>query len=391
MNRNCVLATIIVLVLIAAWATACPLVAVVGSVFALGIVSLVRLVSRAGAGAGAGSLVAGGNESDGLTDYCGTSVSARELELIQEFSKRFPMSDVPANIDGLRRLRWHSNNGNHHNHHVGQRKLLMSEVDFLSNYARTGDTIVYAGAAPGTHMPLLASLFPNLRFKLYDPRKFKYSTRTPHAARIKTYQQFFLDKDALSFAGRDDVLFISDIRTGTDEVQFPSEEAVRGDMNLQRRWVELMQPRAAMLKFRLTYGESPDYEYFDGDVRLQAWAPKFSSETRLIATRPYTLKMYSSAEYDDKLYFYNKIIRMWATYDHGVPLKLVPGLDYCPSCALEVLMWNTYLGASRATPARVATLMNRTAAALSRSLDSKSHGKDPELLPIERCKSEPVT
>lgn len=32
---------------------------------------------------------------------------------------------------------------------------------------------VYAGAAPGTHVPILASLFPHVRFMLFDPAPFK--------------------------------------------------------------------------------------------------------------------------------------------------------------------------------------------------------------------------
>ena len=36
--------------------------------------------------------------------------------------------------------------------HFGQRKLLISEIEFLTMHARFNDTVVYAGAAPGTHI-----------------------------------------------------------------------------------------------------------------------------------------------------------------------------------------------------------------------------------------------
>jgi len=37
----------------------------------------------------------------------------------------------------------------------------MTELYFLTLYHNLSDYIVYAGAAPGTHIGLLAKLFPN--------------------------------------------------------------------------------------------------------------------------------------------------------------------------------------------------------------------------------------
>jgi hypothetical protein len=57
--------------------------------------------------------------------------------------------------------------------HWGQRKLLMCEIEFLCKHAKSGDTVVYAGAAPGRHILTLAELlFPELDFQLYDPAPF---------------------------------------------------------------------------------------------------------------------------------------------------------------------------------------------------------------------------
>ena len=41
----------------------------------------------------------------------------------------------------------------------GQRKLIMMEISFLSRYSSPGDIVVYAGAAPGIHIPYLAGDF----------------------------------------------------------------------------------------------------------------------------------------------------------------------------------------------------------------------------------------
>eukprot|EP00961_Rhodomonas_salina_P002887 39493-Rhodomonas_salina.1 len=46
--------------------------------------------------------------------------------------------------------------------HWGQRKLLLSELEFLTAHGAAGATVVYAGAAPGTHTRYLLELFPDL-------------------------------------------------------------------------------------------------------------------------------------------------------------------------------------------------------------------------------------
>jgi hypothetical protein len=59
--------------------------------------------------------------------------------------------------------------------HWGQRKLLLSEIEFLTDWAPLDrdSIVVYAGAAPGTHIAFLAEMFPRLSFVLVDPSEFK--------------------------------------------------------------------------------------------------------------------------------------------------------------------------------------------------------------------------
>ena len=94
--------------------------------------------------------------------------------------------------------------------HLGQRKLLTSEIEFLSLYCNPGDHVVYAGAAPGTHINFLSEmLFPSLTFDLVDPAKFD-ATETD---RIRIFREFFNDAIASKYCGgNQDVIFISDIR-----------------------------------------------------------------------------------------------------------------------------------------------------------------------------------
>src|SRR5579872_1380700 len=97
--------------------------------------------------------------------------------------------------------------------HWGQRKLLLSEIEFLTlfwdPFKVPKPVIVYAGAASGGHIPLLSMMFPAAELHLYDPSPFVIS-ETP---KIKIYRQLFLDDDARKWANRKDVFLISDIRS----------------------------------------------------------------------------------------------------------------------------------------------------------------------------------
>eukprot|EP00761_Pharyngomonas_kirbyi_P010874 gb/GECH01010897.1/.p1 GENE.gb/GECH01010897.1/~~gb/GECH01010897.1/.p1 ORF type:complete len:467 (+),score=122.26 gb/GECH01010897.1/:1-1401(+) len=189
--------------------------------------------------------------------------------------------------------------------HWGQRKLLMSEIEFLTEFSdpSVNETVLYAGAAPGTHIVFLATLFPNIRFILVDPADFRLgddnrvsvvyeknehdqessiSTQDNAEPRIKIIPDFFTDDTARRFRGKN-VLFISDVRTASwssmnrEEV----EEYVRKDNIAQARWHALLQPKRSMLKFRLPYlpGQT---QYLAGYIYLPVWGPQTTSETRLV-------------------------------------------------------------------------------------------------------------
>ena len=78
----------------------------------------------------------------------------------------------------------------------GQRKRLLSEVGFLTRYGHLSNEVIYAGAAPGTHISYLARLFPRHRFTLYDTGKFhlrslKSKKDSAIRKRIKTFSRYF--------------------------------------------------------------------------------------------------------------------------------------------------------------------------------------------------------
>ncbi len=278
--------------------------------------------------------------------------------------------------------------------HVGQRKLLLTEIAFLAMCSRPGDIVVYAGSAPGTHIPFLAELFDKLRFVLYDPREFDMSrARGRELDRIELHQALFTDDVARSFAGQDNVLFISDIRTGstgpTQEDDEAFERAVEENMTMQMRWCQLMRPRKASLKFRLPY-RGGRTRYFAGQILIQPWAPDNSSETRLIAGPDFDDSTeYDADLYNAQMYYINAILRQWKFYAHGVPVDRAKGMDHCFDCALEAAIWRLYLGASEKDAAthkngsddtynkgpEVARLVAATTQHLRRPLLVPPHGK----------------
>lgn len=58
--------------------------------------------------------------------------------------------------------------------HFGQRKLFLSEIQFITNYCPPNEAaiIVYAGAAPNNKGKYLSDLFPNVTFLFVDPNPF---------------------------------------------------------------------------------------------------------------------------------------------------------------------------------------------------------------------------
>ena len=362
-----------------------------------------------GGGAGAG-VALGGKEAppEGLERFHGELLTPDEIAAILKVgTARLPAAALPTTADQLPRLPYRPAPYRARTSlHLGQRKLLLSEVDFLTARARPGDTVVYAGAAPGIHTGFLAALFPAARFELYDPRPFALRGSAEQLGRIRAHQKYFTDDDAAAYAGRDDVLFVCDIRTATPGAA-DTEERVAADMAAQARWVDIMQPRAAMLKYRPPYSSDAPFEYLAGEVRLQAWGPRSSSEGRLVAERPYQTVPQEAREYEDRMFYLSSVVREWAAYDHGIPVRLVPGLDHCFDCALEARIWERYLlaGAAQsaaraggkppqrakeaASPSQVAACFNRATRALGRGLDHPPHGLKPGALMLDKRESLP--
>ncbi len=227
--------------------------------------------------------------------------------------------------------------------HWGQLKLLMSEIRFLTLYLERehlNPQVVYAGASPGQHIPILLSLFPQVKFHLYDPRGFGIQG----SDQIFLYNQYFTDEDAKDWSEIEEVYFISDIRTADfvrnkrlgHEGDFKTEADVWTDNIRQMKWVQIMRPVQALLKFRLPYVQqwrqavhensrflrtylseggvtATHASYLDGLLFEQPWKAPTSTEVRFVPNRDESGEYYTVnwdiAEYEEILTHHNQVTR----------------------------------------------------------------------------------
>jgi hypothetical protein len=219
--------------------------------------------------------------------------------------------------------------------HWGQRKLLMAEIEFLTEQGHRSSTVVYAGAAPGTHIAYLAELFPKHTFLLYDPAPFSVTERE----NIICKQESFNDTTAQRFQGHD-VLFISDVRAADPSIDEEQEvdSKVQEDMDNQKRWHMQMQPSYSLLKFRLSWRPGKT-QYLSGSIRLPVWGPITTTECRLMAPKDASIVEYDNTQYEEQMFYFNTEARV-ALYSHSVSGE---GLDMCYDCNSEVCILQKYL------------------------------------------------
>lgn len=222
--------------------------------------------------------------------------------------------------------------------HWGQRKLLLSEILFLTRWGHLSNMVVYAGAAPGNHLHYLSELFPEHKFILIDPNPFQIVG----SEKIEIINDYFTNEIAKRFVDSK-VLFISDIRTADHRQmsQKENEEYIIKDNNSQIAWVNLMKPAKSMLKFRCPYPNIIDQPtlMFKGIVFLQIWPPPSSTETRLIVDDSFDIIEYDNLIYEEQLFYHNSVTR-YKKYPQ--PIK-GEGLDDSYDACAEVLILYEFL------------------------------------------------
>lgn len=263
----------------------------------------------------------------------------RQIEITGESIRIFPLEKLSRVLaPNAPREKYQRRSGDLKTvNHWGQRKLLMSEIEFLTMFHTQADVVVYAGAAPGTHIGYLSGLFPRLKFVLVDPADFTVKSTN----KIDVRQEFFTDDIAKEFSSQRS-LFICDIRTADWKVQSSEEveDSVEADQKAQLNWVQIMNPVASILKFRLPWGAGATH-YLEGDIYLPVWGPVTTIETRLITRKNAGMIYYNHKRYEERLFYFNTVTRV-QYYSHGI---VAEGLCHCFDCASEIIVLFEYLRA----------------------------------------------
>lgn len=233
--------------------------------------------------------------------------------------------------------------------HWGQRKLLMSEIEFLTLYGTENSLVIYPGSAPGRHIAVLAEFFPKLRFILIDPRDFDPILKN-YADRIQLINAYFdkdLAKKIKTEHAEKPILLISDIRTGLDVGKSSvREEDVLDDMKLQKHFYKILEPDWTIFKFRVPFNVK-SIKYYEGTIFLQVWARHQSSETRLVVGKNAKERLYTLKEYEDQLYYFNRVVRN-QYHQNPFPVELegiqdrIRYMDHCYDCVSEFYILYNY-------------------------------------------------
>lgn len=191
--------------------------------------------------------------------------------------------------------------------HLGQLKLLVSEIEFLTPFYGRSLRVVYAGAAPGIHMPILAQMFPTMHFVMVDPMRSMISNG--EYGNIEVIQDLMTDALAAEYGGS---LFISDVRVGpgsSEESGVEQQCRIQADMEAQQRWVRIMRPLSSILKFRLPWSISKKTEYLSGKIYFPVYGKQLTHEARLIVPRDALPRVYDNQRYERQMAYFNRVLR----------------------------------------------------------------------------------
>ena len=200
------------------------------------------------------------------------------------------------------------------NTHLGQRKLMLSEMQLLNEYYKLYHTdsvitIISVGSAAGHHLIQLNEMYPKTKWILIDPSPFdKRLSNRPDTYTI--INELFTDEicDQLKKKLKNEkYLFVSDIRRS--EVDF--EAGVVRDMQLQYDWVKKLLPLLSLLKFRMNYKmkKGDTLSYLNGKLLYGIWTTPVSGETRLLVKQDDINnkdKIYDFNDYEEIMFYHNK-------------------------------------------------------------------------------------
>lgn len=180
--------------------------------------------------------------------------------------------------------------------HWGQRKLLLTEIEFLTKYGcEEKFTVIYAGAAPGSHINYLSSLFPSLDFILIDDKEFLVKKSDNILIRAEKFTRDLAKRYADSSLK---IIFICNVRTF--RAQADGQNDGTEDMENQLEWYKIMKPHASLLNFRLPRQPGKAL-YLKGHQMIEPWASKRPAECRLVVKKDAKMVDYNHQDFEDDL------------------------------------------------------------------------------------------
>ena len=231
--------------------------------------------------------------------------------------------------------------------HNGQRKLLMTELEFITNeyykLDKSNKIILYIGASAGIdsiHTYTLAKMFPEFEYHLYDKNDFY--PKLYKLENVKIFKKWFTDNDSKKYKNKN-VLMISDMRDpdiahSKKNLNNPNiigaNKIDTDDMNIQMKFYMDINPVSALLKFRLPWTPGKTL-YLDGTIYYQVWQGPSSTETRIIPNRK--IKKYDNTSYEERLFYFNTETRL-RYYNHSYSCYC-----HCYDCISEITILENYI------------------------------------------------
>lgn len=220
------------------------------------------------------------------------------------------------------------------NCHWPQRKLLFAYLELLTELQRTVNmslhrvSVIYSGASPGHHIPLIIKFFRCAQWILVQSpgtSASKWDTYlTNNAKKLNTVIVESLEHAKTLIQPDTEVLLICDTHFGTD---------VHNALNMQREIVNIINPKYMFLRFKLPY-DVHHVKYFNGRVYPCIWSAPFSTESTLfVHSGSREEKQWDTKKYNDQMHYYNQVLRQ-TRFEN--PLKMfIPGYDDSYECKVE--------------------------------------------------------
>ena len=283
-------------------------------------------------------------------------------------------NDMPFSLDiDINNTKYHADYDNTYqpltNVHIGQRKLLISEIQLLNeyykNYAQNTNKqplVVYIGSAPGSHLIYLHKLFPKMKFRLYDGAEFDKKLKNIKQFEIYEGEDGYITIEKIHKLKETedfniyDILFISDIRLSADNID-DFEENVLNDLKLQQEFIKVFNPLLSLLKFKVPYNlkKGDKFKYNKGTLLYGIWPPSKSTETRLLIKHNENNieDEYDAYNYESTLFYHNKFKRPF-TYNQAFtdfPYHISQTNMYCPcyDCYAELSVLKEFYSISYIT------------------------------------------